>query len=128
MNMRLRLMAFCAGAAMYHPLAVAVVADPTLVTLRDLHVDVENKGEFTRGETVADRMGSNERNLLHGEHYEIEGYDALPLNARVCVASDSERFVGMFISRIKGKVKRPGEYHAWAQCTASRAPQSASRA
>lgn len=91
------------GAAMYDPLAVAVVVDPTLVTLKDMHVDVETKGEFTRGETVANRMGSNERNVLHGDHYEIEGYDQLPLNARVCLASDSERFMKLFVSRIRGK-------------------------
>lgn len=91
------------GAAMYDPLAVAVVLDPTLVALKDMHVDVETKGEFTRGETVANRMGENERNVLHGDHYEIEGYDKVPLNARVCVASDSERFLRLFISRIKGK-------------------------
>ena len=91
------------GAAMYDPLAVAVVVDPTLVTLKDMHVDVETKGEFTRGETVANRMGSNERNVLHGDHYEIEGYDQLPLNARVCLASDAERFMKLLVSRIRGK-------------------------
>lgn len=91
------------GAAMYDPLAVAVVIDPTLVKWKEMHVDVETKGEFTRGETVANRMGANERNVLHGDHYEIEGYDVLQPNARVCLSSDAERFLQMFISRIKGK-------------------------
>lgn len=91
------------GAAMYDPLAVAVVLDPTLVTLKDMHVDVETKGEFTRGETVANRMGANERNVLHGDHYEIEGYDYLQPNARVCLDSDAERFMSLFVNRIKGK-------------------------
>lgn len=91
------------GAAMYDPLAVATVIDPTLVTLKDMHVDVETKGQFTRGETVANRMGVNEKNVLHGDHYEIEGYDFLEANARVCVGSDAERFLKLFISRIKGK-------------------------
>src|SRR5579863_2857289 len=91
------------GAAMYDPLAVGTVIDPTLVTLKEMHVDVETKGEFTRGETVANRMGSNENNVLHGDHYEIEGYDYLKPNARVCVASDADRFVKLFISRVKGK-------------------------
>ncbi len=91
------------GAAMYDPLAVGVVIDPTLVTLKDMHVDIETRGEFTRGETVANRMGANERNVLHGDHYEIEGYDVLPNNARVAVASDADRFLELFISRIKGK-------------------------
>jgi inosine-uridine nucleoside N-ribohydrolase len=91
------------GAAMYDPLAVATVIDPTLVTLKDMHVDVETKGEFSRGETVANRMGSNENNVLHGDHYEIEGSVPLKPNARVCMASDADRFLRLFISRIKGK-------------------------
>ena len=72
------------GAAMYDPLAVGIALDPTLGTLREMHVDVETKGEFTRGETVANRMGSNENNVLHGDHYEIEGATDLKPNARVC--------------------------------------------
>ena len=88
---------------MYDPLAVGTVIDSTLVTLKDMHVDVETKGEFTRGETVANRMGSNEKNVLHGDHYEIEGVIELKPNARVCLASDADRFLHLFISRIKGK-------------------------
>jgi len=91
------------GAAMYDPLAVGAVFDPTLVTLKDMHVDVETKGEFTRGETVANRNGSNENNVLHGDHYEIEGVIELKPNARVCLASDAERFLNLFVSRIRGK-------------------------
>jgi inosine-uridine nucleoside N-ribohydrolase len=91
------------GAAMYDPLAVGTAIDPTLVTLKDMHVDVETKGEFTRGETVANRMGSDENNVLHGDHYEIDGVIALKPNARVCMASDADRFLNLFISRIRGK-------------------------
>ena len=91
------------GAAMYDPLAVGIALDPTLGTLKEMHVDVETKGEFTRGETVANRMGSNENNVLHGDHYEIEGVIDLKPNARVCVASDADRFLNLFISRIRGK-------------------------
>jgi inosine-uridine nucleoside N-ribohydrolase len=91
------------GAAMYDPLAVGAVIDPTLVTLKDMHVDVETKGEFTRGETVANRNGSNENNVLHGDHYEIEGVLELKPNARVCLSSDAERFLELFFSRIRGK-------------------------
>jgi purine nucleosidase len=91
------------GAAMYDPLAVGIALDATLCTLKEMHVDVETRGEFTRGETVANRMGSNENNVLRGDHYEIEGVVALKPNARVCVASDANRFLDLFISRIKGK-------------------------
>lgn len=91
------------GAAMYDPLAVGIALDPTLGTLKVMHVDVETKGEFTRGETVANRMGSNENNVLHGDHYEIEGVTELKPNARVCLASDADRFLQLFVSRIRGK-------------------------
>jgi inosine-uridine nucleoside N-ribohydrolase len=91
------------GAAMYDPLAVGTAIDPTLVTLKEMHVDVETKGEFTRGETVANRMGSNEDNVLHGDHYEIEGVIELKPNAKVCLASDAPRFLKLFIESIKGK-------------------------
>jgi inosine-uridine nucleoside N-ribohydrolase len=91
------------GAAMYDPLAVATAIDPTLVTLKDMHVDVETRGEFTRGETVANRMGSDENNVLRGDHYEIEGVIELKPNARVCLASDADRFLKLFINRIKEK-------------------------
>jgi inosine-uridine nucleoside N-ribohydrolase len=90
------------GAAMYDPLAVGVVIDPTLVTLKNMHVDVETKGEFTRGETVANRMGYDEKNVLHGDHYEIEDLVALKPNARVCLTSDADRFVRLFVDRITG--------------------------
>jgi inosine-uridine nucleoside N-ribohydrolase len=91
------------AAAMYDPLAVGIALDPTLGTLKEMHVDVETKGEFTRGETVANRMGSDEKNVLHGDHYEIEGVVPLKPNARVCVASDANRFLQLFISRVKNK-------------------------
>jgi inosine-uridine nucleoside N-ribohydrolase len=60
------------GAAMYDPLAVGIALDPTLGTLKEMHVDVETKGEFTRGETVANRMGSDEKNVLHGDHTRLK--------------------------------------------------------
>jgi hypothetical protein len=41
--------------------------------------------------------------VLHGDHYEIDGVIALKPNARVCLASDADRFLRLFISRIKGK-------------------------
>jgi purine nucleosidase len=91
------------GAAMYDPLAVGTVIDPALVTLKEMHVDVETRGEFTRGETVANRMGYDENNILHGDHYEIDGLIPLKPNARVCLGSDADRFLTLFISRLKGK-------------------------
>ncbi len=92
-----------AGMAMYDPLAVASVVDPALVTLKPMRIDVETRGEFTRGETVANRMGTNEVHVLQGDHYEVSGFEAVTANAKVCVDADAERFVELLVSRLKGK-------------------------
>ncbi len=88
---------------MYDPLAVGVAIDSSLVTAPAMHVDVETRGEFTRGETVANRQGYVERNVLHGDRYVIEGIDKVEPNAKVCTEVDANRFLDMFVSRIKGK-------------------------
>jgi purine nucleosidase len=91
------------GTPMYDPLAVGVAIDATLVKAPEMHVDVEIRGDFTRGETVANRRGEIERNVLHGDHYEIEGLDKVPQNAKVCTEVDADRFLQLFVSRIQGK-------------------------
>jgi inosine-uridine nucleoside N-ribohydrolase len=92
-----------AGTPMYDPLAVGVAIDATLVKAPEMHVDVETRGEFTRGETVANRRGYVERNVLHGDRYVIEGADKVVPNARVCTDVDADRFLQLFVSRIQGK-------------------------
>jgi purine nucleosidase len=92
-----------AGTPMYDPLAVGVAIDATLVKAPAMHVDVETRGEFTRGETVANRRGYVERNVLHGDRYVIEGADKVEPNAKVCTDVEAERFLQLFISRIRGK-------------------------
>jgi purine nucleosidase len=91
------------GTAMYDPLAVGVAIDSTLVTAPEMHVDVETRGQFTRGETVANRQGYIERNVLHGDHYVIEELDKVAPNAKVCVEVDAPRFIQLYLSRIEGK-------------------------
>ena len=91
------------GTPMFDPLAVAVALDPTLVTTEDMHVDVETKGEFTRGETVANRRGTVERNVPHDGRYWIEGLDRVTANAHVATVPESARFLDLFVARIKGK-------------------------
>jgi purine nucleosidase len=91
------------GTPMYDPLAVGVAIDSTLVTAPAMHVDVETRGEFTRGETVANRRNEIERNVLHGDRYIIEGVDRVEPNAKVCVEVQAERFLQLFVSRIQGK-------------------------
>ena len=91
------------GTPMYDPLAVGVAIDATLVKAPPMHVDVETRGEFTRGETVANRHGAVERNVLHGDRYIIEGLDKVEPNAKVCVDVDANRFLQLFVSRLRGK-------------------------
>jgi inosine-uridine nucleoside N-ribohydrolase len=91
------------GSPMYDPSAVAVAIDSTLVKVQEMHVDVETRGEFTRGETVGNRHGEVERNVLHGDRYVIEGVDKVKPNAKVCVDVDADRFLQLFVSRIRGK-------------------------
>ena len=91
------------GPPMYDPSAVAVAIDSSLVKVREMHVDVETRGEFTRGETVANRQGGVEHNVLHGDRYVIEGVDKVAPNAKVCVDVDADRFLELFVSRIRGK-------------------------
>jgi purine nucleosidase len=95
------------GTPMYDPLAVGVAIDASLVKAPPMHVDVETVGVYTRGETVANRRGAIERNVLHkfpdGERYVIEGLDKVEPNARVCTEVNAEQFLNLFVTRIQGK-------------------------
>jgi purine nucleosidase len=91
------------GTPMYDPLAMGVTLDPALVTTKTMRVDVETRGEFTRGETVANRNNMVERNVLHGDRYIIEGVDKVTPNAKVCVDVQAQRFLDLLVSRIQGK-------------------------
>lgn len=88
---------------MYDPLAVGATIDPTIVKAQAMHVDVETRGEFSRGETVANRANEVERNVVRGDRYVIEGIDKVQPNVQVCTGVDAERFVQSLISRIQGK-------------------------
>jgi purine nucleosidase len=95
------------GTPMYDPLAIGVAIDSTIVKAPLMRVDVETRGEFTRGETVANRRGANERNVLHhfpeGDRYVIEGLDKVEPNAKVCTEVNADKFLALFVSRIQGK-------------------------
>jgi purine nucleosidase len=76
-----------AGCGLHDPLAVAIAEDPSLATTERMFVDVELRGELTRGQTVADRRRTAV--LLH--------------NADVCMEVDRARFVTGFLAAIKGR-------------------------
>ncbi len=91
------------GTAMHDPLAVGAVIDRSLIGTQDMHVDIETRGEHTRGETVASRHNSSDRRVRRGDRYVIEGIESVEPNVHVAVESDARRFVELFISRIAGK-------------------------
>lgn len=91
------------GSPMYDPLAVGTAVDPSIVVTQAMHVDVESRGEFTRGETVANRHNAVERNVLHGDRYIIEGVDHVEPNVQVCTGVNAEKFLQLLNSRLAGK-------------------------
>jgi purine nucleosidase len=91
------------GSPMYDSLAIGTAIDATIMKTQAMHVEVETRGEFSRGETVANRHNQFEKNVLHGDHYVIEGLEKVTPNVEVCTGVDSERFIQLFISRVQGK-------------------------
>jgi inosine-uridine nucleoside N-ribohydrolase len=73
---------------LHDPMAVAVTADPSLVTTKRYHVDVETVSDLTRGQTVADRRDWLPDSYKH------------PPNVNVCTGIDGKRFLRMFMERI----------------------------
>jgi len=76
---------------LHDPMAAATVADPSLVTTRKYHVEIETVSELTRGQTVTDRRG-----------WLPESYRKTP-NTNVCTSIDGKRFLEIFMSRIIGE-------------------------
>jgi inosine-uridine nucleoside N-ribohydrolase len=91
------------GTPMHDPLAVGAAIDRSLITTQDMWVEIETRGEFTRGETVASRHNSSDRKVPRGEHYVIDGVEKVHPNVHVAVESDARRFIELFISRLAGK-------------------------
>jgi purine nucleosidase len=91
------------GTPMHDPLAMGVAIDPSFVKTRRMRVDVETRGEFTRGATVGNRNNAVEHNELRGDHYVMTGIDRLEPNVDVAVEVDAERFLSFFIDRLAGK-------------------------
>jgi len=70
------------------PQAIALLINEDIFTLRDMYVDIETKGELTRGMTVADR---NEA---------LKECKFAP-NVKVCTHIDNERFMDLLLSLLK---------------------------
>ena len=91
------------GVQMYDPLAVGTAINPAFVTTQAMRVDVETRGQFTRGETVANRFNTVERNVPHEGRLWIEAVDRVEPNARVAVDVRAEDFIQMFLARVAGR-------------------------
>lgn len=74
------------GIALHDPLAVACVIDPTLITTRDLFIDIETKSSIASGKTVADEL-------------RVTGKEP---NISAAVDLDLKRFLKLFIEAIEG--------------------------
>jgi inosine-uridine nucleoside N-ribohydrolase len=88
------------GGAVHDALAVGAVIDPTLLQTKYLRVDVETGGEFARGETVANRFGTVEKNVASGDHWDTIGLTPIQPNVHVGVGVDGRRFIDMLITRL----------------------------
>jgi inosine-uridine nucleoside N-ribohydrolase len=85
-------------------IAVAVAIDPTLAQTQDMLVEVETKGQFTRGETAAYRTNTIWTVERRGDHWVNPGtIEHLKPNVVVTMKVDGDRFRQLFISRIAGK-------------------------
>ena len=91
------------GMPMHDVLAMGSLIDPEVITTRDMWVDIETRGELTRGETVASRHNSNDHRTLAGDHYTIDNIERVQPNVKVAVDVNADRFIQIFISRIAGK-------------------------
>lgn len=77
------------GASLHDPLAVGIAIDSSFATkMQPMLIDVETKGELTYGMTVANRTLR-------------VGRKTVAPNAQVPIVVDGERFVRMFLDRIK---------------------------
>jgi len=91
------------GGAVHDALAVGAVVDPTLIETKFLRVDIETGGDFARGETVANRFGTVEKNVPTGDHWDTVGLIKIQPNVHVAVGVDGRRFIDMLVARLSGK-------------------------
>jgi inosine-uridine nucleoside N-ribohydrolase len=83
-------------------MAVATRIDPSLVTLEEMHIEVETQGERTAGETLGYRKAPMHRSApLHGAQPPAEDTVFHP-NAKVAVNVDAPRFLQFLIGRLTG--------------------------
>ena len=82
-------MASFGSLALHDPMAVAVAIDPSLVTRKKYFVEVETRGESTRGQTIADRRGN-----LRPKTVRVGN----PMT--LCTSVLGEKFIKLFMNRV----------------------------
>jgi inosine-uridine nucleoside N-ribohydrolase len=75
------------GVSLHDPLAIAAVIDPSLVETERVAVEVETRGEVTRGMTLVD----------HRRTHREESEDT---NVEACVSVDGVRFLDLIFERV----------------------------
>lgn len=88
------------GGAIHDALAVGAAIDPTFLTTQDMRVDIETRGQFTRGMTVANRKNVVEKETVVDGHFEAIGVTPVEPNVHVATGIDAPRFVSFLLSRI----------------------------
>jgi inosine-uridine nucleoside N-ribohydrolase len=90
------------GPAMHDSLAMGTFINSSVVTLRDLYVDIETAGTLTAGETVGySKPPMRGSPPMANAPVATESADFKP-NVRVAVDVDVDRFLKMLVARIAG--------------------------
>jgi len=89
------------GAFLHDPLAVGLAIDPSLATeVQPMRIDIETRGEFTYGQTVANASLQRALPESAGDHDTIGPTIRIEPNARVPLRVDAQRFLQLFLQRI----------------------------
>lgn len=89
-----------AGSPLHDPLAVAALAQPSLVTCRPLHVEIETQGRLTAGHSVVNVAGVVEQLDSRGDHDDVTGVGPVEPNCQVALGVDALAFIDLFCSRL----------------------------
>jgi purine nucleosidase len=95
------------GSPLHDPLAVAVAAQPALVTCRPMRDEIETAGRLTAGQSVANTLGYVEKIQSRGEHDDVVGLEQPEPNCRVAIDVDTSRFLRLFSERLGLDVGAP---------------------
>jgi inosine-uridine nucleoside N-ribohydrolase len=89
------------GAPLHDPLAVGLAIDKGFATrMQPMRIDIETKGEFTYGQTVANRTLRRSTYIDAGDHYKFREFAIVEPNAEVPVIVDGTRFLEFFLDRM----------------------------